>query len=84
MKAVLIAAAGSGAGKTTVTLALMRALRNAGHTVRSLKLGPDYIDPGFHRLATGTEAYNLDPWAMPAAQQAALIGDEGPLVIESA
>lgn len=60
----LVAAPQSGAGKTTVTLALLRALRNAGHKVSSAKSGPDYIDPKFHEAASGRSCINLDAWAM--------------------
>ncbi|MEO0487681.1 MAG: cobyrinate a,c-diamide synthase [Pseudomonadota bacterium] len=84
MKAILIAAATSGAGKTTLTLALLTALRRAGHAPRSLKLGPDYIDPAFHAAATGRDAMNLDPWAMSPDLQSQLLSGDSPLIIESA
>ncbi len=61
---VLIAAPSSGSGKTVITLALLRALKRAGRAVCSLKIGPDYIDPGFHTLASGRACLNLDGWAM--------------------
>ena len=63
-KAFLIAATRSGAGKTTVTLALLAAFRRRGLTVRAAKCGPDYIDPAFHAEATGAPCLNLDSWAM--------------------
>lgn len=63
-KGLLVAAPSSGSGKTTVTLALLRAFRNAGRSVVSAKSGPDYIDPGFHRAASGKACFNLDAWAM--------------------
>lgn len=61
---LLVAAPRSGSGKTTVTLALMRALRRRGLAVRGAKCGPDYIDPAFHRAATGHDSVNLDSFAM--------------------
>jgi cobyrinic acid a,c-diamide synthase len=63
-RGLLIAAPSSGAGKTTVTLALLRAFKNAGLSVVSAKSGPDYIDPKFHEAASGTPCLNLDAWAM--------------------
>lgn len=63
----MIAAPSSGAGKTTVTLALIAALRAAGHRVASAKAGPDYIDPAFHAAASGRACVNLDPFAMRPA-----------------
>jgi cobyrinic acid a,c-diamide synthase len=63
-RGILVAAPQSGAGKTTMTLALLRALKKAGYTVSSAKSGPDYIDPKFHEAASGRPCINLDAWAM--------------------
>ena len=60
----IIAAPHSGSGKTTITLGLLRALKRMDTEVQPFKAGPDFIDPAFHKIASGVECFNLDPWAM--------------------
>ena len=77
LRALILAAPASGQGKTTVALALMRALSMRGTRLAPMKVGPDYIDPQFHARAAGRESVNLDPWAMRATTRAALLAAAG-------
>lgn len=69
---LILAAPGSGSGKTTITLGLARAFRRQGLRIATAKTGPDYIDPGFHAVAAERSCINLDPWAMRTTTLASL------------
>ena len=83
-RGLVVSAPASGAGKTTVTLGILRALARRDAPVRGAKSGPDYIDPRFHEAATGRPCPNLDAWAMEPDRIRALAAGPGLLVVEGA
>ena len=83
---IVIGGTNSGTGKTTITCAILMALKKRGYDLCSFKCGPDYIDPMFHRKVLGIPATNLDLfftdrettlWIMKEAYEASKVADTG-------
>lgn len=74
---LLFAGGGSGSGKTLITCGIMSALRERGLHLGSLKCGPDFIDPMFHRTVIGSESGNLDSFFMDPATMMARLANMG-------
>lgn len=68
MRKITIAGVSSGVGKTTISLGLMRALMKRGKNVQPFKVGPDYLDPMYHRFVTGNISKNLDEYMLDDEQ----------------
>ena len=85
---IILAAPASGSGKTVLCAGLLAHFRKGGRAVRAFKAGPDYIDPGYHRMASGRDCVNLDPWGMRpetlARRVAALCADADLVIGEGA
>lgn len=64
MKSIIISSNSSGGGKTTFTLGLMNAMKKKGYSIQGYKVGPDYIDPAFHKKVLGINSKNLDSYLM--------------------
>ncbi|WP_346897209.1 cobyrinate a,c-diamide synthase [Clostridium sp. UBA7503] len=84
MKSIIVSSNSSGGGKTTVTLALMKTLIDRGYKVQGYKVGPDYIDPAFHREITGVATRNLDLFLMgePGVKESYVRGEGDLGIIE--
>ena len=85
-KGFLVSATHTGSGKTMITLGLLRHLRDLEHSVSPAKAGPDFIDPTYHTVASGTDCLNLDPWAMSPSRLTNLStthGKDSILVVEA-
>jgi cobyrinic acid a,c-diamide synthase len=83
---IIIAGTNSGVGKTTISVGIMAALKKRGLAVQPFKVGPDFIDPAYHKHVTGRVSRNLDGWMMGKAAVQEVYGkaraDAGISVIE--
>ena len=86
MKCLLVAGTQSGIGKTTITLAILKALKDSGYSVQSFKVGPDFIDPSHLEKVTDEPCYNLDSFMMgdQGVRRELAKGDADYAVIEGA
>jgi len=78
---LIVAAPASGHGKTLISAGILRALRRRGRRVAAAKTGPDYIDPGFLAMASGSPAVNLDAWGMRHETLAGLVAADAELIV---
>lgn len=76
MRGLMIAATNSGTGKTTISCGILRALRNRGYRIRPYKVGPDYIDTTYHKLAAGQSSKNLDEFILGREELRYLYGKD--------
>lgn len=74
---IVIAATQSGSGKTTIVTGILGALKDKGIKAQSYKIGPDYIDPGYHKTASGRNCCNLDSWLTPQDKLANVFASAG-------
>ena len=72
-RALVVAGAASGVGKTSLTLGLLEALGRRGLRAQAFKVGPDFIDPQLHEVVTGRPSYNLDGWMCGRARVLATV-----------